>query len=151
MYIGTDLTDVLFGTPTPVITDANLGALDKDKINIAVHGHNPLLSQMVVYAARELEGEAKAAGAQGINLVGICCTGNEVLMREGVPSVANFGSQELVIMTGVLDSMVMDVQCIAPRRQGHLQLLPHPVGDHFPRLQDTGLRPRGVQRRHGHG
>jgi len=114
MYIGTDLTDVLFGTPTPVVTESNLGALDKDKINIAVHGHNPLLSQMVVFAARELEEEAKAAGAKGINLVGICCTGNEVLMREGIASVANFGSQELVIMTGVLDSMVMDVQCIAP-------------------------------------
>ena len=114
MYIGTDLTDVLFGTPTPVVTESNLGALDKEKVNLAVHGHNPLLSQMVVFAARELEEEARAAGAKGINLVGICCTGNEVLMREGIPSVANFGSQELVIMTGVLDSMVMDVQCIAP-------------------------------------
>lgn len=114
MHLATDLTDVLFGTPVPIVTEANLGVLDKEKVNIAVHGHNPLLSQMVVYAARELEGEAKAAGAKGVNLVGICCTGNEVLMREGVPTAANFGSQELVIMTGALDSMIMDVQCIAP-------------------------------------
>jgi carbon-monoxide dehydrogenase catalytic subunit len=114
MHLATDLTDILFGTPTPVVTEANLGVLDKDKINIAVHGHNPLLSQMVVYAARELESEAKAIGAKGINLVGICCTGNEVLMREGIPTAANFGSQELVIMTGALDAMIMDVQCIAP-------------------------------------
>jgi carbon-monoxide dehydrogenase catalytic subunit len=69
---------------------------------------------MVVYAARELEKEAISAGAKGINLVGICCTGNEVLMREGVPTASNFGSQELVIMTGALDAMIMDVQCIAP-------------------------------------
>ncbi|HYE67442.1 MAG TPA: anaerobic carbon-monoxide dehydrogenase catalytic subunit [Anaerovoracaceae bacterium] len=114
MYLATDLTDILFGTPQPVLTEANLGVLDADKVNIAVHGHNPLLSQMVVYAARELEKDAIAAGAKGINLVGICCTGNEVLMREGVPTAANFGSQELVIMTGALDAMIMDVQCIAP-------------------------------------
>ncbi|KPU43810.1 carbon monoxide dehydrogenase/acetyl-CoA synthase subunit beta [Oxobacter pfennigii] len=114
MSLATDITDILFGTPVPVLTEANLGVLDPEKINIAVHGHNPLLSQMVVYAARELEAEAKAAGAKGINLVGICCTGNEVLMREGVPTATNFGSQELAIMTGVLDTMIMDVQCIAP-------------------------------------
>ena len=114
MYLATDLTDVLFGTPEPVLTEANLGVLDAEKVNIAVHGHNPLLSQMVVYAARELEKEAVSAGAKGINLVGICCTGNEVLMREGIPTASNFGSQELVIMTGALDAMIMDVQCIAP-------------------------------------
>lgn len=114
MSLATDLTDVLFGTPEPVITEANLGVLEPEKVNIAVHGHNPLLSQMVVYAARELEEEAKASGAKGINIVGICCTGNEVLMREGVPTATNFGSQELAIMTGVLDTMIMDVQCIAP-------------------------------------
>ena len=114
MALATDLTDVLFGTPVPVVTEANLGVLDAEKVNIAVHGHNPLLSQMVVYAARELEKEAGTVGAKGINLVGICCTGNEVLMREGVPTVTNFGSQELPIMTGALDVMVMDVQCINP-------------------------------------
>lgn len=114
MALATDLTDVLFGTPQPVLTEANLGVLDAEKVNVAVHGHNPLLSQMVVYAARELEKEAVAAGAKGINLVGICCTGNEVLMREGIPTASNFGSQELVIMTGALDAMIMDVQCISP-------------------------------------
>jgi len=112
--IATDITDVLFGTPKPIVTEANLGVLDKEKVNVAVHGHNPLLSQMVVYAARQMEDEARAVGAKGINLVGICCTGNEVLMREGVPTATNFASQELAIMTGALDLMVVDVQCIAP-------------------------------------
>jgi carbon-monoxide dehydrogenase catalytic subunit len=112
--LATDISDILFGAPVPVVTEANLGVLDKDKVNIAVHGHNPLLSQMIVYAAREMESEAQAVGSKGINLVGICCTGNEVLMREGVPTATNFGSQELAIMTGVLDAMIMDVQCIAP-------------------------------------
>lgn len=112
--LASDCTDILFGTPKPVSTEANLGVLEKDKVNIVVHGHNPLLSQMVVQAARELEGEAKSAGAAGIKLSGICCTGNEVLMREGVPLATNFASQELAIMTGAVDVMVVDVQCIMP-------------------------------------
>ncbi len=114
MSLATDISDILFGTPEPVKTTANLGTLKKEMVNIAVHGHNPVLSEMIVEAVDELQDEAKAVGAEGINLVGICCTGNEVLMRQGVPTATNFGSQELAIMTGVLDAMVMDVQCIAP-------------------------------------
>lgn len=117
MHIGTDLSDVLFGVPTPVYTEANMGVITPGKVNIAVHGHNPLLSEMIVQAARELEGEAQAAGAEGIQLMGICCTGNEVLMRQGVPPVTNFLSQELPIMTGAIDAMVVDVQCIMPGLQ----------------------------------
>lgn len=114
MHIATDLSDVLFGTPEPIQTEANMGTLDPNKVNIAVHGHNPLLSEKIVDAAKELEDEAKAAGAEGINLVGICCTGNEVLMRRGVPLVTSYASSELAIVTGAVDAMVVDVQCIMP-------------------------------------
>jgi carbon-monoxide dehydrogenase catalytic subunit len=114
MTIATDLSDVFFGTPEPVVTEANMGTLKENKVNIALHGHNPLLSEMVVLAAKELEGEAQAAGAEGINLVGICCTGNEVLMRKGVPLVTSYASAELAITTGAVDAMVVDVQCIMP-------------------------------------
>ncbi len=114
MHIATDLSDVLFGTPEPVQAEANMGTLDPKKVNIAVHGHNPLLSEKIVDAAKELEGEAKAVGAAGINLVGICCTGNEVLMRRGVPLVTSYASSELAIVTGAVDAMVVDVQCIMP-------------------------------------
>jgi len=114
MHISTDLCDILFGTPQPVISEANLGVLKADKVNVVVHGHNPLLSQTVVDMAKEMEAEAKAAGATGIQLSGICCTGNEVLMRSGVPIATNFQSQELAIITGVVDVMVVDVQCIMP-------------------------------------
>lgn len=117
MHIGTELSDILFGTPQPVVSEANLGVLDKAKVNIAIHGHNPLLSEMIVRAARKKTAEAKAAGAEGINCVGICCTGNEVLMRQGVPLATNFGSQELAIVTGAVDAMVVDVQCIMPGLQ----------------------------------
>ncbi len=114
MQISTDLSDILFGTPRLVRTFANLGTLKKDEVNIAIHGHNPVLSEVMVDVARELEGEAKAAGANGINVVGICCTGNETLMRKGVSLAANFSSQELALATGAVDLLVADYQCIMP-------------------------------------
>ena len=114
MQLATDLSDVLFGTPTPTVTEANLGVLDPDMVNICVHGHNPLLSQVVVDVAREMQDEAKAVGAKGIKMSGICCTGNEVLSRAGVAIATNFATQELAIMTGLVDAIVVDVQCIMP-------------------------------------
>ncbi|SFH30337.1 Ni-dependent carbon monoxide dehydrogenase precursor [Desulfotomaculum arcticum] len=113
-WLATDLSDIIFGTPQPVTSEANMGVLEPKKVNIILHGHNPLLSEMIVAAARELEDEAKAAGAEGIQLSGICCTGNEVLMRQGVPICTSFSSQELAICTGAVDCMVVDVQCIMP-------------------------------------
>lgn len=114
LHLATDIQDILFGTPSPVVSDANLGVLDADYVNIIIHGHVPLLSEKVVEWARKLENEAIAAGARGIKLAGICCTGNEVLMRQGVPLATNFLAQELAVTTGAVDAMVVDVQCIMP-------------------------------------
>ena len=114
MHIGTDLSDILFGTPKPVLSEANLGIIDPECVNVVLHGHNPILSELIVRAAREMEEKAKAAGAKGIKLMGICCTGNEVLMRHGVPLVTSFASQEYAIATGAIDAMIVDVQCIMP-------------------------------------
>lgn len=113
-YMGTDLADILFGTPKPIITETNLGVMKADEVNIAVHGHNPVLSDVMVSVAREMDKEAKSAGASGINLVGICCTGNEVMMRHGIPACTHSVSQEMALMTGALDAMVVDYQCIMP-------------------------------------
>ncbi len=114
LHLATDLQDVLFGTPRPLKVLTSLGVLKPDHVNIAVHGHNPLLSMKVVEWARKLEEEARKAGAAGINVVGICCTGNEVLMRLGVPAAAHNAQAELAIVTGALDAMVVDIQCIFP-------------------------------------
>jgi carbon-monoxide dehydrogenase catalytic subunit len=112
--MATDLSDVLFGTPAPVLTDANLGVLDEDRVNIIIHGHEPTLSEMIVAAAQdpELIEYAKSKGAEGIQLAGICCTANETLMRRGVPLAGNFLQQELAILTGAVEAMVVDIQCI---------------------------------------
>ena len=114
LQIGTDIQDILFGTPNPVKSEANLGVLDKDKVNIIVHGHMPEVSEKIVEWAGKLESEALAVGAMGINVAGICCSGNEVLMRQGVALAGNYLSQELAIITGAVDLMVVDVQCFMP-------------------------------------
>ncbi|MBI5478745.1 MAG: anaerobic carbon-monoxide dehydrogenase catalytic subunit [Deltaproteobacteria bacterium] len=115
MRIATDISDVIFGVPSPRLTTANLAVIEADAVNVAVHGHNPLVSEAVCRVAREMNEEAVRAGApRGINVVGVCCTGHEVLMRHGIPLAANFASQELAIMTGALDAMVVDYQCIQP-------------------------------------
>ncbi len=113
-YMGTDLSDILFGTPKPVTSEANLGTLQQGAVNIALHGHNPVLSDVIVSVARTMEEKAKQAGARGINLVGICCTGNEIMMRHGIPSCTHSVSQEMALVTGALDAMVVDYQCIMP-------------------------------------
>lgn len=114
--IATELSDVLFGTPTPTRSQANLGVLQEDQVNIVVHGHEPTLSEMIVAAAQDPEMIALAEkyGAKGINVVGMCCTGNEVLMRHGIPIAGNFLQQELAIITGAVEAIVVDVQCIMP-------------------------------------
>lgn len=112
--IATDLQDILFGTPTPVYTEVNLGVLKKENVNIVVHGHEPLLSEMIVVASQDPEmiKYAESKGAKGITLAGICCTANEILMRHGIPIAGNFLQQELAITTGAVDAMVVDVQCV---------------------------------------
>lgn len=115
-HLGTDLSDILFGTPTPVFSEANMGVLKEKSVNIALHGHNPVVSEMIVAAAREesILNKAREAGAEGINLVGICCTGNEILMRHGVPPLTHSVSQEMPILTGALDTIIVDYQCVYP-------------------------------------
>ncbi len=112
--LATDVSDILFGTPAPVLGQANLGVLKENMVNVIVHGHEPTLSQMIVAASQtpEIIAYAKAAGAEGVNLSGICCTANEILMRQGIPAAGNFLQQELAIITGSVEAMVVDVQCI---------------------------------------
>lgn len=112
--MATDISDILFGTPAPLLGEANLGVLREDMVNVVVHGHEPTLSEMIVAASQDPEiiAYAEAAGAKGVNLSGICCTANEILMRQGIPAAGNFLQQELAILTGAVEAMVVDVQCI---------------------------------------
>jgi anaerobic carbon-monoxide dehydrogenase catalytic subunit len=114
--IATELSDILFGTPQPIRGTSNLGVLDKNKVNLIVHGHEPTLSDIIAYVSQDetLIKKAKDKGADGIQLAGICCTANEILMRHGIPVAGNFLQQELAMVTGAVDLMLVDVQCIMP-------------------------------------
>ncbi|HEY51642.1 MAG TPA: anaerobic carbon-monoxide dehydrogenase catalytic subunit [Dehalococcoidia bacterium] len=112
--IATELQDVLFGTPSPVLSQINLGVLKEDEVNLIIHGHEPQLAEIlaVMTQDKELIEYAKSKGAKGINLAGMCCTANEILMRHGVPIAGNFLQQETAIVTGAVEAIVVDVQCI---------------------------------------
>ncbi len=112
--IATELQDIMFGTPMPLVSTVNLGVLSPKNVNIIVHGHEPLLSEMIVAASQDPEilKKAKDKGAKGISLGGICCTANEILMRHGIPIAGDFLQQELAVTSGVCDAMIVDVQCI---------------------------------------
>ena len=114
--MGTEFSDVMFGTPKPIDTTANIGVMEKDNVNIIVHGHDPSLSEMIVFYANDPEmiAYAKENGAKGITVAGVCCTSNEVTMRHGIPMAGNFLSQENVALTGACEAIVVDVQCIFP-------------------------------------
>ncbi len=114
--IGTDIADILFGTPKPTKARASLDVFKKDYVNVVVHGHEPSFAEMLVVATEDPEmiAYAKTKGAQGLNLVGMCCTANEILMRHGISTAGGFLQQELGIITGMVEAMVVDVQCIMP-------------------------------------
>ncbi|MBA3071788.1 MAG: anaerobic carbon-monoxide dehydrogenase catalytic subunit, partial [Nitrospirae bacterium] len=114
--ISTDITDILFGTPKPVRAEAGFGIFKEDEVNLVVHGHEPSLAEMIVDVVNEpkMIAYAESKGAKGINLGGMCCTANEVLMRHGIPTAGGFTNQELAIMTGLVDAITVDVQCIMP-------------------------------------
>jgi carbon-monoxide dehydrogenase catalytic subunit len=114
LAMATDLQDIMFGTPQVCAVEANVGVLEAGRVNLAMHGHNPVLSEKILEWSAKLDGEARAAGADGINVVGVCCTGNELTMRHGVPMAGHNLQSELLIVTGAVDALVVDVQCIWP-------------------------------------
>lgn len=140
--IATDISDILFGTPAPLLGEANLGVLKKDWVNVVVHGHEPTLSEMIVAASQtpEIIEYAKAAGAEGVSLSGICCTANEILMRQGVPAAGNFLQQELAILTGAVEAMVVDVQCIMQALVGLAENFHTEIITTSPKVRITGAK-----------
>jgi len=138
--IATDISDILFGTPAPLLGEANLGVLKEDWVNVVIHGHEPTLSEMIVAASQmpEIIEYAKEAGAEGVCLSGICCTANETLMRQGVPAAGNFLQQELAILTGAVEAMVVDVQCIMQALVGLAENFHTKIITTSPKVKITG-------------
>jgi carbon-monoxide dehydrogenase catalytic subunit len=112
--VSTDISDILFGTPSPVEVEVDMGVLKEDYVNIIIHGHEPNLLESIIVSAADptLKEAAINAGARGINLVGMCCSGLEAMSRHGLPHAGNFSSTEAVLVTGAIDAMTVDIQCI---------------------------------------
>jgi len=112
--IATELSDIMFGTPVPIRTRVNIGVLKEDEVNVTVHGHEPVLAEALAMVTHDPEvvDACRKVGAKGVNLAGVCCTGNEILMRRGLPIAGSFVQQEVVLATGAVEAMVVDVQCI---------------------------------------
>ena len=127
--VATEISDILFGTPSPVLAGVDMGCLDEKQVNIIIHGHEPNLFESMIASVNDpkLLEEAKGVGAEGINLLGMCCSGAEVLSRHGIPHAGNFMSVEPVLITGAVDAMGVDVQCI----QQSLQSLAECYGTKF--------------------
>lgn len=116
LVISSELQDAVFGIPKPVSSRIGINVLDAKKVNIVIHGHAQFLSEKIIEFSEDKEflDKAKRMGAQGINIVGCCCSGNEMLIRHGVPLAGSNLEQELVITTGLVEAFVVDVQCIFP-------------------------------------
>ncbi|UCG67114.1 MAG: anaerobic carbon-monoxide dehydrogenase catalytic subunit [Deltaproteobacteria bacterium] len=112
--VATEISDILYGTPTPVRAEVDMGCLKEDQVNIIIHGHEPNLFESILESVNDptLVKAAKDAGAEGINLVGMCCSGAEMLSRHGIPHAGNFMSTEAILVTGAVDALGVDVQCI---------------------------------------
>ena len=150
--IATEVSDILFGVPTPRATTVNAGVLKEDQVNIVVHGHNPVVSEMVSLAcqSQELIALAQQKGAKGINLCGVCCTGNELLMRRGIAMAGNHLMTELILTTGAVDMMIVDYQCIMPSlsKAGgcyHTKLISTSDKARFPGMEHREFHPDNAQ------
>jgi carbon-monoxide dehydrogenase catalytic subunit len=146
--IATEVSDILFGIPTPKPTTVNVGVLKEDQVNIIVHGHNPVVSEMILKACEspEMLAFAKEKGANGISLSGVCCTGNELLMRHGVPMAGNHLMTELVLSTGAVEMMLVDYQCIMPSLGNvaacyHTQMISTSDKARFPGMEHREFHP----------
>jgi carbon-monoxide dehydrogenase catalytic subunit len=138
--ISTELQDIMFGTPVPIRATVNLGVLRADAVNVVVHGHEPLLSEALAMVVEEPEmvAAAKVVGANGVQLSGVCCTGNEILMRHGIPIAGGFIQQEIVLATGAVEAMVVDIQCVMQSLPAVAQCYHTEIITTSPRAKITG-------------
>ncbi len=151
--VATEVSDILFGVPKPVKTTVNLGVLKEDHVNICVHGHNPVVSETILMASQEPEmiDLARQKGAKGINLVGLCCTGNELMMRHGIPVAGNHLMSELALVTGAVEMMMVDYQCIMPALTQtsacyHTKMISTSDKARFPGMEHREFHPDNAQR-----
>jgi len=116
------MQDILLGTPSIAQSEADLGVIDTNAVNIVAHGHVPLVATAVLKAVNdpELQKLAKEAGAEGIKVYGSMCTGQELMQRSDSSAkgfagqLGNWITQEYMVATGAVDLVMMDMNCSIP-------------------------------------
>ncbi len=116
LFASSMATEILFGIPQPKATEVNYGILQEDHVNILVHGHSPVMVEKILGKIKlpEIQELARSQEAKGIVVGGMCCTGDELLARYGIPTVTNILGQEFAIGTGAVDAVIVDMQCVIP-------------------------------------
>ncbi|MBI2958255.1 MAG: anaerobic carbon-monoxide dehydrogenase catalytic subunit [Chloroflexi bacterium] len=149
--LGTDISDILFGTPAPIASTSNFGVIRPDEVNIIIHGHEPTLAELIVAVVSDPEmlDYARSKGAKGINIMGMCCSGNELLLRHGVPIAGNFLQQELTIATGAIEAMVVDYQCVMQAIQAAAERTHTRIITTSPKVKITGATHIPFEEHHG--
>jgi len=93
----------------PGMTVLDLGSGAGFDAFLALHRVGPTGKVIGVDMTDDMLALARGGGAEGINIAGICCTANEILMRQGMPIAGNYLHQELALLTGAVDLMVVCV------------------------------------------
>ncbi|PKM94528.1 MAG: carbon-monoxide dehydrogenase catalytic subunit [Firmicutes bacterium HGW-Firmicutes-1] len=136
------IQEMLMGTQEIAHKQQNMGLLKNNMVNIITNGHMPLLAHVAIELAStdEWQQKAHALGADGIQILGHVCEGQQLMNYEGTHNQKGYAgqegewlSQEYVLATGVIDLFMFDYNCTVPtmplyaKRFGTKLLSTHPV------------------------
>ena len=136
------IQEILMGTQEITMKQQNMGLLKEGMINVITNGHMPLLAHVAIDLAStdKWQQKAKDAGADGIQILGHVCEGQQLINYEGTHNTKGYGgqegewlSQEYLLATGVIDLFMFDYNCTVPtmpifaKRFGTKLLSTHPV------------------------
>jgi anaerobic carbon-monoxide dehydrogenase catalytic subunit len=136
------LQEILMGTQSITKKKQNMGLLKEGMVNIVTNGHMPLLAHVAIDMAStdEWQQRAKAAGADGIQILGHVCEGQQIMNYSGTHDQKAYAgqegewlSEEYLLSTGVVDLFMFDYNCTVPtlpiyaKKFGTKLLGTHPV------------------------
>lgn len=142
LFILDILQEILMGTQKIDFKKQNMGLLTPDMVNIITNGHMPLLAQVVMDIAStdEWQEKARQIGANGIQILGHVCEGQQLMNYAGTQNMRAYGgqegewlSEEYLLATGVVDLFMFDYNCTVPtlpiyaKRFGTKLVSTHPV------------------------
>ncbi len=114
------MNDILLGSPALKEVETGVGAINPNAVNIMTTGHQSALQHAVIEVAmdEEMQRLARDAGAEGINIVGATCVGQDLQSRLPIgrflgQCANNFGTEPL-LASGLIDAVVSEFNCTFP-------------------------------------